>query len=481
MSSALTTSKNTKYYINSVICILLMLLGQLLPAMGQVTELGMHVLAIYAGLLYGWSTVGLIWPSFFGLIVLGFSGYDKVASLITSGFGNGTNVYIMLICIFSYFVTSSGVSDIIVKAIITRKFAKGKPWVISWLFQTAAYVTALLISMTPAAIIVWGILCKYCQEIGYKKSDKYPVMMIIGVAQAALMGYSVVPYHMPAATLVGMAEESGANVGFVPFVVAAFLIGYGSLMLYLLAMKFIFRPDVSKLEQEYDFGSTGKMTPYQRKIFLSVLVLIFAFFWQSAFKTTMLGQFLTKLGTSGIILALLTVLAFFKKQDGTPFVDMIEGTRKGVAWPVFYCLVIGMTIATALGSEDLGIKAQILYTLSPVLGSSGARILLLTIAVTVILIATNFMGNYSCAVIMYTVCIQFAAALGISAGLLACLLGVLANCSIVFPSANPLAAMMHGMTDWVKPKDIYKYSVPMVLSCWICAILVSFVLGTALF
>ena len=408
MSSALTTSKNTKYYINSVICILLMLLGQLLPAMGQVTELGMHVLAIYAGLLYGWSTVGLIWPSFFGLIVLGFSGYDKVANLITSGFGNGTNVYIMLICIFSYFVTSSGVSDIIVKAIITRKFAKGKPWVISWLFLTAAYVTALLISMTPAAIFVWGILCKYCQEIGYKKSDKYPVMMIVGVAQAALMGYSVVPYHMPAATLVGMAEESGANV-------------------------------------------------------------------------TMLGQFLTKLGTSGIILALLTVLAFFKKQDGTPFVDMIEGTRKGVAWPVFYCLVIGMTIATALGSEDLGIKAQILYTLSPVLGSSGARILLLTIAVTVILIATNFMGNYSCAVIMYTVCIQFAAALGISAGLLACLLGVLANCSIVFPSANPLAAMMHGMTDWVKPKDIYKYSVPMVLSCWICAILVSFVLGTALF
>ena len=275
---------NTKYYINAAIGIAIMLIGQFVPAAGSITDVGMKVLFIYIGLLWSWSTVGLIWPSFLGIIMLGFSGYDTVSNLIVSGFGNSTNIYIMLILIFSYFVTSSGVSDILVRSIIGQKFAKGKPYVISWLFLTASYVCAFLISMTPAAIIVWAILTKCCADVGYKKGDKYPILMIVGIAQAALMGYSAVPYHMPAATLVGMAEEAGYPVSFTSFVIVAFVIGYGSVLLYLLAMKFIFRPDVSKLTVGYDFSIKEKMTPYQKKILASIFLLIIAFFIQSTFK-----------------------------------------------------------------------------------------------------------------------------------------------------------------------------------------------------
>ncbi len=473
--------KNTKYYINAAICIVIMLIGQLMPAAGAITQLGMKVLFIYIGLLWGWSTVGLIWPSFLGIIMLGLSGYDSVGNLIVSGFGNSTNVYIMLMLIYSYFVTSSGTADILIRAIISRKFANGKPWVISWLILTASYVTAFLITLTPAAIIVWAILVKYCSDIGYKKGDKYPIVMIIGIAQAALMGYSVVPYHLPAQVLVGMAEQAGSPVGFAPFFVVAFVIGYGSVILYLLAMRFIIRPDVENLKKEYDFSTSEKMTPYQKKIFITIPLLIICFFVQSTFPKTFIGAFLSKLGTSGIVMAFLMVMAFFKKKDGTPFADIVEGTKKGVAWPVFFCLTVGMTIATALGSADLGIKDQIQIALSPFFGSSSAQFILLAFAIIVMLIMTNFMGNYSCAIIMYTVCIQFADTLGIRPALLACLLGVLANCSIVFPSANPLAAMMHGMKDWLEAKDIYRYAVTMVVCCAICALFVAATFGNAIF
>lgn len=110
--------KNTKYYINSAIGVSIMLFFGYLPTFSTVTPIGMKILGIYLGLLYLWSTVDLIWPSLLGIIITGFSGYDSVSGILASGFGDGTNVYIWLICLFAYFITKSGVSDNIVRAIM---------------------------------------------------------------------------------------------------------------------------------------------------------------------------------------------------------------------------------------------------------------------------------------------------------------------------------------------------------------------------
>lgn len=474
-------SKNTSYHIKSAIVIAIMVIFQFLPPMGQITELGMKVLGIYIALLYGWSAVNIVWPSFLALFFLGFSGYESIGTLITSGFGNATNVYIFLICVFSYFVTQSGVSNIIVKSIITRDFAKGKPWVISLLFLTAAYACGALISMTPACILLWSVLCKYCEDLGYKKSDKYPAIMIVGIALAGLMGFSLFPFRVPGSTLVGMTTEAGVSVPFVPYVIIAFVLGYGGVLLYWLLARFVFRPDVSALTAEYDFGRADKMTRYQKQVMALTVILILAFLVQSAFSATLVGQFLTKLGTSGIVLGLLMIMVFFKKQDGSSFVDIIEGTRMGVAWPVFYMLTIGMTMATAIVSDAVGIKAQLQTMLAPLMSNNGGPIILLFLTTFLILFLTSFMGNTTCALIVYTIATLYSSSLGISTALLACVVGVLANVSIVFPSANPIASIMHGKTDWVTSKDIYKYSIPIVAVMWIFATLVSLTLGSLLF
>ena len=213
-------SKNTSFYIHSAICVAIMVAFQFLPPVGQITALGMKVLGIYIGLLYGWSTVSLIWPSFLGLFFLAFSGYDTVGHLITSGFGNATNVYIMLICVFSFFVTQSGVSGIIVRAIIGRKFASGRPWIISGLFLTAAYACGALISMTPACIIVWSIVCQYCKDLGYKNVhvgtvEAYPslesalrLIRVSGVKEIRLAPFMVVAGDHAINDMAGEEEES---------------------------------------------------------------------------------------------------------------------------------------------------------------------------------------------------------------------------------------------------------------------------------
>lgn len=481
MAELAKQEKQTAYYINSFITVAIMVVFFLLPPLGCITGLGMKVLGVYISMLYGWSTVGFIWPSFLGIFFLGFSGYDTIPNLINGGFGNPTNVYIFLICLFAFYVTDSGVSDILVKSVIGRDFAKGKPWVITWLFFTATYLVGAFVSMTPACLLVWSVFVKYCKDIGFQKGDRYPIMVIVGIALSGLMGFSLFPFRPPASALVGMITEEGGTVPFVSYVVSAFIMGYGIVMLYWVMCRYVFRPDVELLKKEYDFGAVGKMTPYQTEISAATILLIVLFIIQSAFSSTQVGQFLNKFGTSGVVLGMLMILAFIKKKDGSQFIDIIQGTKLGVIWPVFYMLTVGMTLATALTEDSVGFKAQMIAWLSPVLGGSGGRVLLLFLCAAIAIITTNFMNNMTSALIVFSIGILYCEVTGVSPAMMACLVGVTANVSIVLPSANPIAAVMHGMTDWVTARDIYKYSVPIVLIGLIFTVLYSTLLGNLMF
>jgi len=474
-------AKNKSYYIKSGIGIAIMVFFGYIPPLGAITPMGMHVLGIYIGLLYLWSVVDVIWPSFMGLFMLGLRGYATISDLIVSGWGNATNVYIVLICIFSYFVTKSGVSDILVNKIISRKFAKGKPWMISFLFLAAAYTVGAVVSMTPACLIVWAIFTKYIGDLGYKKSESYPVLMIVGIALAGLMGFSLFPFRPPASILMGMAQEAGVAVPFVSFVTTSFLIGFGSLIIYLLICKYVVRPDITLLSKEYNFDEADKMTTYQKQILLLTVILIILFIIQSAFGTTAIGSFLSKFGTSGIVLAMLTIMIFIRTKNGEPFVDIIDATRFGVVWPVFYLLTIGMTIGVALSDNALGIGQTLAMALDPIFGREGGPVLFAAMTVFFTIFTTNFMYNHTAAMIVYNVAILYCGKLNINPALLVCLIGVSSNASIIFPSANPIAAVMHGMKDWVTAKDIYKYSIPLAIAVWIVASLAWITVGNIMF
>ena len=60
------------YIINSIITILLLFGFGHLPAPDPITPMGMQILGVFLGLLWGWTTVDMIWPSILGLIALWF-------------------------------------------------------------------------------------------------------------------------------------------------------------------------------------------------------------------------------------------------------------------------------------------------------------------------------------------------------------------------------------------------------------------------
>ena len=100
MGTAVTSKKDTKKYINMVIVLLFMFLFRYIPPISTLTPTGMHVLGVFIGAVYGWSTVGLIWPGFFAIISMSFiTGYN-LNSIIAGGFGSSTFWIILFMLMF---------------------------------------------------------------------------------------------------------------------------------------------------------------------------------------------------------------------------------------------------------------------------------------------------------------------------------------------------------------------------------------------
>jgi sodium-dependent dicarboxylate transporter 2/3/5 len=474
--------KNTAYYINSVIGVAIMLFFGYLPPFSTVTEMGMKILGIYIGLLYLWSTVDMIWPSLLGVIVTGFSGYKSVSGVLSAGWGDGTVIYIWLICMFAYFVNKSGVSDNIVRGIMRLKIAQGRPWVVSFLFLVATYAVGALVSMTPACLIVWAFFQNFARDMGFKKGDKYVSFMIVGIALAGLMGFTLFNFRVPGSILIGYIEAAGGSVSFIGYSITAFIVGFGSLIVYTLIGKFIIRPDISRIKNGYTFEAGEKMTAYQKQIMFLTFALIIVFIIQSMFGSTVVGKFLTTLGTSGIVVVFLFVMGFIRRKDGNLFADLVDATKNGVPWPVFYILIIGMPLAFAMTDESLGIQQMLTNIFNSVIGTGASGKFIFIIFITFLTaFSTQFLLNQIPGMVIFPIASAYCAALDVNPGMLACMITVCANCSIVLPSANPIAGVMHGMTDWISSKEIYKYAIPLVFSVWLLAVIVWLVFGNFFF
>ena len=94
-------SKSAKANMHTLIGILIMLLGFVVPPFGPVTVVGVKCLFIFIGMVYLWSTVNPLWPSMLGLILLGLSGYAGEGAagfkaVMAASIGNDTVILLML-------------------------------------------------------------------------------------------------------------------------------------------------------------------------------------------------------------------------------------------------------------------------------------------------------------------------------------------------------------------------------------------------
>ena len=483
-----SNKKTAKYYIFSAIGIAIMLFFGYLPPFGTVTELGMKVLGIFIGAIWCFSTVGCFWPALLALILFGTSGLYEggVTATFAAAFGSDTWLFVLFVLAFAAMINNSGASKVIANNMASWKFTKGKPYAVSWVLLTIAYVVGALISVTPGIVITWAILYVMCEGYGYKPHDKYPTLMVIAITFAALMGQAALPFK--AAPIMYMnalskATDGAVTVSYAQFALVAIPMTYLAGISPLLAMKFIFRPDVSLIKNS-DFVFTSDETKFnsEQKIFMLFLAAFFVLLFLPGIFTKAGGfiAWLKTIGNTAICVLLLIIAGFVMKKNGTSFVNLAKTFKDGIPWETMMILAFAVVATSAMTNANCGIKDQIAAWLTPLFGEGTGMGLFIFLVILLSAVITNFIGNLIVGLMFVPIIVAFATSAGISQNLVVAI-AVTTNMSLFLPSASPLAALLHSNTEWCSSNDIYKYSWPIVIVGVLVCFLVCVTLGNLVF
>lgn len=473
------------YYINTVITIVLMLgIGHLSP-WGSLSPLGMNVMGIFIGLLYGWTTIGFIWPSLMGILALGLSGYQTTLEVLTAGFGAANNtVLCIFLFVFAAYMDKIGLSHIIANWFISRKICIGRPYVLTLMIFIAAYVLGATISLFTAILLLFSIFYNMCDTLGYKKQEKYPVLTLCGIVYAAMLGFAVFPFKaVQILVLTSLSTASGGlSVDFGQFTGTTFIVTVVCLAIYILLMKFVFRPDVSNFDGIGDIFEDLRdiHMNQEQKIGMAFLVFfMFAMFAPSVLpKSWAITTFFKSLGIPGSLALVLMFMAMLRIKGKVSF-NFQECATKGMNWDMIIMFCATMPVSAAMSNKDVGVVKFLVELLDPIFSHFGG-LAFCAIFLLVAGILTQVAHNLVLAALMTPILYQFCIQLGGDPLLMATLFSFAISTSVATPGGSATAALMF-TNDWIGRANSYKYGWLMAAISTIVVIVVGLSAGSIFF
>lgn len=452
---------NASKYINMIVVFICMFGFGLLPPIEPITDLGMKVVGIFLGLLYGWTFCGLIWPSLLGMLVLALSGAMSMNSVLSGGMGNSTTLMIFFLLVFAAVVESAGVSKYIAMWFVTRKSFWGKPWMFTFVFLLGAFVLSAATTTVAAIIICWGIFGMIAKSVGYNYGDAWPALIVLGIVYSCTLGLCLFPFKSVPLALLGVyAQLSGNAIPFAKYIAFTLPICLLSLILFTLLGKFVFRPNVDLLKNvnENTFGESAKLTLTKRQKavlgFLAAMIILLVI--PSVLPTELfLAKIFNCISTTGTIILIVLVMMLVH-VEGKPLLNFKEAVDSGMQWDVVILTAVVMPFAEVITSDATGIKIFLQELLIPIF--SGKPEIFFCIVVAFLAIAcTNFFNNGVTGIIFITITYGFVTQLAIPSEIIALLIVFSVHLALLTPAASPMAALLHGNKEWISTKQIYKY------------------------
>lgn len=461
-----TEKKSILRWLHIAITVFFMFGFGFLPAPEPITPLGMQMLGVFLGLIYGWSFCSLAWPSLLGIVALAVTNAAPLKTFLPMGFANETVVFLLFIFAFTTAVDEEGVTGILANWCISRKVLTGRPWLLSFALILGAAVCGALTNTFAAILIFWSILYNICKQAGYKPYDKYPTLMILGIAVAATIGVCMLPYRTSPLVFLGAFQAlTGETVGFAQYMIFAIPVTMVMIVAYILACRFIFRVDVSALKAvKADFVKQEDLIMNKRqKTVMGFLVafIVLAVSTSILPKDFILTVFLNRLTTTGIVMSMLVIMLWLK-IDGKPLISFQKLASKGIIWDMLLLFIIVLPLSSLLMGDDTGLKAFMIGALQPIF-SGVSPIVFMVAVLSLPSIITNFANNAVTGLIFLQLICSSGVALNVDIVPMSLTLLFLANCAFLTPAASAPAALVFGNTEWIKAKDIYTMGAVMML------------------
>lgn len=214
METKTLQDKKSHELLYSIIGLIIMLFGFVLPGAGSVTAVGMRVIFIFVGALFLWSTVGnRIWPSLAAVFLYGLCGYngegaEGLVPTMTAVYGDETFIQVMMMFIFFGAVKESGAMSYVARWILSRKVLNGRPYLLVAAIGATAYLMALATNAQSSILIMWSILGDICLIIGLKHNEDSLWTYIWGAAfLGAGLGHCAVPFKTTGLAMLRVYEK----------------------------------------------------------------------------------------------------------------------------------------------------------------------------------------------------------------------------------------------------------------------------------
>ncbi len=474
MDTASTKDSQIKFWIKIAIFFLLIFGFGYLPAPEPLTSYGMKTIGIFFGLLFGWCTLGMIWPSIVGILAMPLLGVLPLGEVFANGWGSPVMLLIFFMMMVAKSLEKAGISKLIALWFISRKVVLGRPWLFSYSFLIAISLISSMTSSTAMIFLGWVIFYDIVEEVKLEKNMPYTSYMLIGIVIAACLGDGLFPFRTVGAVAFVMLEEiSGMVLNSFIFTVWSFMMCSILLASYILLGKFVFRistENLKALDEEYFAAKDLSLNKGQKIMLALMLALVIMMLAPSITPVNWIFNIIfSKISATGVA-ALICLLMCIIHVDGEPLMEPRSIIREGVSFDVMFLGAAVLPLALRVfSSEKAGINAFLVQVLSPLVEGKSPIVFLVLVSASA-LILTNFMINVTVPTILFPAFYPIGLALGISPVALMVLIVYSCFLAFLFPSASPMAAVMFGNSEWIRTKDIYKYAgcfivVAMVLCC----------------
>lgn len=456
-------SNTMKWYLNSGISLGIMIGFRFIPNPEPMTPLGMTVVGIFLGAVYGWCTTNMIWPSLCALILYGLTGQIQVSAAWGALWSNMTVGICFWLMICVGLLKNTGLIEYIANWSVTRKFTKGKPWTLVIIIYLAALVCASCLSEVAVTLVFWSLIWTICQEAGYEKGNKTATWLTFSIAILVGTGGFLLPFKMAVFSNFGFlaAGSNGAYDGrfdYGAWTCFTLTVVVTMLVVWLLLSKFVLKIDLSKLAAYTpDVSNVQKLT---RKQILSLTLfgILFFILMAPSFlpKTFFLTIWLNKLGTVGGAMLIIMITCWIR-IDGEPLLKFEDLVHYNVIWNVILMMGTALMLCACMNGEAAGVGAWLQVVLNPIFTNMGPMTFLICYFL-IASIVTNLVNNAVVGAIMIPISFSISVAMGLNpVAVCACMI-LFADFGIFLPSASPTGALVHNTGGWIPKGDLYKYA-----------------------
>ena len=463
-----TKTAQTIFWLKTLLFFLIMFGFSTLPTPEPLTPYGMKTLGIFFALLFGWCTIGMIWPSIVGILAMPLLGVLPLGDVFANGWGSSVMLLIFFMMMIAKNLEKAGISKFVALWFISIKIVFGRPWLFSFSFLLSISLVSSLTSAVAMIFLGWMIFYEIMAEINLEKYAPYANYMLIGTVIAACLGDGLFPFRTVGAVAFMLLKEiSGFTLNSFIFTLWSLTMCVFLLTLYVLMGKFIFRiapTQLGALNNAYFADKDLTLDARQKCMLLLMAALIVLMLAPSIAPADWFIIHLLNTISSAGVAALVCMLMCIIQIDGSPLMEPRSIIRDGVSFDVMFLGAAVLPLALKVfSSEQAGINAFIIHLFGPIVaGKSAVAFLILTSICALVL--TNFMINVTVPTILFPAFYPIALTLGISP--VSLMVIIVYSCFLAFllPSASPMAAVMFGNSGYIHSKDIYKYGGTFILA-----------------